>query len=182
MLRPVPVFVRYEGRGAAPKAQCEYVRRLASRMLEALTLEDAELSILLCDDATMHALNFEHRGYDKPTDVLAFAQAEGELLRLPRGQVRALGDVVIALPTARRQAAEHGWSASFEICLLLAHGVLHLLGFDHATRAEERRMKARTDLLMTAGLSAAMPVDKGRRVPSDSKATRSRKHRRGRGI
>ncbi len=174
MLRRVPVFVRYEGRGATPKAQCEYVERLASRMLEALTLQAAELSILLCDDATMHALNFEHRGYDKPTDVLAFAQAEGELLRLPGNQVRALGDVVIALPTARRQAAEHGWPASIEICLLLAHGVLHLLGFDHATRTEERRMKARTDLLMAAGLADGRPVDKGRRLPPDSSATRRR--------
>ena len=69
-------------------------------MLEALKLRDAELSILLCDDRTIHALNRTYRRKNKPTDVLAFALREGK--PVPGG--KALGDVVISLDTAARQA------------------------------------------------------------------------------
>jgi probable rRNA maturation factor len=163
MLRRVPVFVRYEGEGSTPRAQCAFVRRVAERMLDALALRSSELSILLCDDKTMHVLNFEHRHIDKPTDVLAFAQREGLPMVLATVAGQSLGDVAIALPTAARQAREHAWSERTEICLLLAHGVLHLLGFDHATRRQERRMSSRTHLLMAAGLGPGQPVDKASR-------------------
>jgi probable rRNA maturation factor len=116
-------------------------------MLRALDMADAELSVLLCDDATIHALNREYRGIDRATDVLAFAMGEGQAM--PQMAV-ILGDVVISLPTARRQAAAAGRDLLGEATMLLAHGLLHLLGFDHVTRAEERRMKARADLLVAA--------------------------------
>jgi probable rRNA maturation factor len=121
------------------------VRRRAERMLEALKLADAELSLLLCDDATIHALNRDYRGKDRPTDVLAFAMREGEGGALHPG---LLGDVVISVETARRQAKEHGRTIVAEVTFLLAHGLLHLLGFDHQTPEEERRMNARTDALL----------------------------------
>jgi probable rRNA maturation factor len=156
----MPVHLRVEGAGRGGAHYAPLVRRYAQRMLRALTLEKAELSLLVCDDRRMRRLNREHRGLDKPTDVLAFAMAEG----MPMVSVRApLGDVVIAWPTAERQAREHGWSAEREVCLLLAHGLLHLLGFDHATRATARRMMARTHLLMSAALPRARAVDKLRR-------------------
>lgn len=116
-------------------------------MLRALRLSEDELSVVLCDDATIHALNRDYRGKDKPTDVLAFAMREGEGARFAGGM---LGDVVISLPTAAKQAKTHRRSVNDEVTMLLAHGLLHLLGFDHATRAEERRMKARTDALIAA--------------------------------
>jgi len=115
-------------------------------MLQALKLESAELSILLCDDATIHALNRDHRRKDKPTDVLAFALREGK----PVPGSKALGDVVISLDTAARQAEELGRTLWDEVTWLLAHGLLHLLGYDHRTVAEERRMNARADMLIAA--------------------------------
>ncbi len=115
-------------------------------MLEALGMPDAELSILLCDDATIHDLNRRHRRKNKPTDVLAFALREGK----PVPGSKALGDVVISLDTAQRQAEELNRTLWEEVTFLLAHGLLHLLGFDHQTDAEERRMNARADMLMAA--------------------------------
>ena len=116
-------------------------------MLDALDLSQAELSILLCDDTTIHTLNRDHRKRDKPTDVLAFALHEAQEGHWQGGM---LGDIVISLDTARRQADARGRPLWDEVTMLLAHGLLHLLGFDHATRAEERRMTARTDLLCAA--------------------------------
>jgi probable rRNA maturation factor len=147
----VPAIVRYEGQGRSPLSSAT-VRTRAGRMLQALDMRDAELSVLLCDDAMIHALNREYRGIDRPTDVLAFAMGEGEAMP----EVAAiLGDVVISLPTARRQAEAAGRALLDEVTMLLAHGLLHLLGFDHVTRAEERRMTARTDLLVAAALGEA---------------------------
>jgi probable rRNA maturation factor len=123
------------------------LRRRAELMLRALALPDAELSIVLCDDATIHALNREHRRRNKPTDVLAFALREGEPLT---GAEALLGDVVISLETAQRQAVERKHALWDEVTLLLAHGLLHLVGYDHRTDAEERRMNARADMLIAA--------------------------------
>ncbi len=114
-------------------------------MLTALALDDRELSVLLCDDATIRDLNARWRASDRPTDVLAFPLDEGRGARTP-----ALGDVVISVETARRQAARAHGTIVDEVTMLLAHGLLHLLGMDHRTVTEERRMKARTDLLCTA--------------------------------
>jgi probable rRNA maturation factor len=129
-------------------------------MLSALRLEQAELSLVLCDDRAIHALNREHRGIDRPTDVLAFAQSEGQPMPAV-SKARLLGDVVISLPTARRQARAAGHSALAETTMLLAHGLLHLLGFDHQTLREERRMRARTDAL----IAAAQPRQRPRPSP-----------------
>jgi probable rRNA maturation factor len=119
------------------------VKERAERMLTALGLEDRELSVLLCDDATIRALNRQWRKKDRPTDVLAFPLDE-------RGAISALGDVVISLDTARRQAKQARRAIVEEVTMLLAHGLLHLLGMDHRTVTEERLMTARTDLLCSA--------------------------------
>ena len=157
----MPVHLRIEGARRGAEQYGPLVRRYAQRMLRALTLEAAELSLLVCDDRVMRRINREHRGIDRPTDVLAFAMGEG----MPMASMLVtLGDIVVAWPTARRQAREHGWSAEREVCLLTAHGLLHLLGFDHATRKTERRMMARTHLLMSAALPPAPSVDNLRQV------------------
>lgn len=147
--RAMPVKVRVHALRAPRPAPATLARR-ARRMLVALRLERAELSLVLCDDRTMRVLNRRHRGLDRTTDVLAFALGEGPPMASASRAPRLLGDVVISLPTAARQAHTAGHSALAEATMLLAHGLLHLLGFDHATRAEERRMKARTDALIAA--------------------------------
>ena len=100
---------------------------------------EAEVGCLLVTDRRIRALNRRYRGEDTPTDVLAFSQREGGG---PPGQPGLLGDVVISVETAARQAARAGHSLTREAALLLIHGILHLLGHDHATAVERRRMWA----------------------------------------
>ncbi|MDH3623693.1 MAG: rRNA maturation RNase YbeY [Myxococcales bacterium] len=138
----------------------------AEAMLRALGLEDSELSILLCDDATIKDLNRRYREIDEATDVLAFSMGDGPQSSAAPG---LLGDVVISLPTATRQARQHDRPIVDEVTFLLAHGLLHLLGYDHGTASEEREMTGRTDALMEAvrvGRPSAKPVEKPHRSGS----------------
>lgn len=97
-------------------------------------LEDYEVSVLLTDDLRIMELNREYRGIDAPTDVLAFALFEGSD-NVPRGST-VLGDVVISLETAERQAIDEKHSLEDEVAFLTVHGVLHLIGYDHQTSKE----------------------------------------------
>lgn len=101
------------------------------------------LNLSFVDDRAIRKLNREWRGVDQPTDVLSFGQ-KGFVSVGGRGRrpVRALGDVVISLPTARRQAKAAGRDLSTELASLIVHGALHLCGMDHASMAGERRMFA----------------------------------------
>jgi probable rRNA maturation factor len=119
------------------------IKRLGDAMLAALELPRAELSVLLTDDREIHRLNRDHRQKDKPTDVLAFAMDES--VPDPAG---ILGDVVISLDTAERQARARRRPLIEEVRFLLAHGVLHLVGYDHAEPAEKREMVAMTRRLV----------------------------------
>lgn len=135
------------------------LRRRAECMLKALKLQRSELSILLCDDAEIHVLNRDHRHKDKPTDVLAFALHEGQALV---GADRLLGDVVISLDTARRQARERGHLLWEEVTLLLAHGLCHLIGYDHRNDAEETEMNAKVVALVKAAGGSAASLTRSR--------------------
>lgn len=143
----MPTFVQRRARGA-PKLDAAELRRIGDRMLGALRLEHAELSVLLVDDAGIQVLNREHRGKDKPTDVLSFPQPKPR--RNEPGMPRLLGDVVISLPTALRQASSRKRELMPEVRFLLAHGILHLVGHDHGTREEKRVMDAETRRLVRA--------------------------------
>ncbi len=127
------------------------VWRRANKMLAALELDAVELSVALVDDSTIHGLNRDYRAKDRPTDVLAFAMREGEALaELPEGQLEMLGDVIISIETATRQAKRARRSLLDEVTMLLAHGLLHLLGYDHQDDAEEAEMNARVRELEAA--------------------------------
>jgi len=117
------------------------VRADARRMLAALGETGADLAVSLVDDREIHRLNRAYRDADRPTDVLAFAMREGP--RVP-GDHTLLGDVVISVDTAARQARSRAVPVAEEVRTLLIHGVLHLLGYDHErSAAEARRMRAR---------------------------------------
>jgi probable rRNA maturation factor len=104
-------------------------------------LLDAEVSVLLLGDGAMRTLNRRYRGKDRTTDVLSFPLREGGF---PRVQHHLLGDIVISIPAAARQAKAAGETLLDEIDRLLVHGFLHLLGYDHERGgAEARRMEAR---------------------------------------
>jgi len=131
-------------RGRRAPALAARLARSARRLLRGLGLPDAELSLVLVSDAEMRALSRRWRARDRPTDVLSFAQREG-LGGAPDG---VLGDVIISVDTARRQAAERGTTVGREAERLLIHGLLHLLGYDHErSGAEARRMRRREGAL-----------------------------------
>jgi len=99
---------------------------------------------VLSGDGLLRELNRIYRGIDEPTDVLSFCQEEGSPLASASDNALILGDVVVSLDRARVQAAERGHSLEHEIAFLVAHGVLHLLGYDHETVEDESYMTKRT--------------------------------------
>lgn len=111
------------------------IKELVGSILEKLSLTGVEVSITLTDDQTIRNINREWRGKDKPTDVLSFPQDDSIGYRY-----RVLGDVVISLPYARRQAEEIGLTYREEVLRLLVHGILHLLGYDHERSQEDERV------------------------------------------
>lgn len=116
--------------------------RLAERVLAAAGALGAELSIELVGDRRMRRLNRVYRNKDRTTDVLAFAMREAVSPHASRLTSDMLGDVVISIPTAARQAEAQGHSLAQEIATLLIHGVLHLCGYDHErSKQEARRMR-----------------------------------------
>jgi probable rRNA maturation factor len=122
------------------------LRLAADRMLSYLKLSSAELSVLLVSDAAIQVLNRQHMGKDRPTDVLSFPLGDAPA----EGAPHLLGDIVIALPTAARQAKSRKRPLFEEARFLLAHGLLHLLGYDHATSVQKRRMDAAARRLVRA--------------------------------
>jgi probable rRNA maturation factor len=100
-----------------------------------------EVSVSFVSDDEIHELNRTYRGVDRPTDVLSFALREGEEdFPVPDEGAELLGDIVISIPTAVRQAEEYGHSVEREVGFLLVHGFLHLLGYDHQDEDAEREM------------------------------------------
>lgn len=164
----MPVYAVREGRSKV-RFEIRELRAMATGMLRALALPRAELSLMLTGDPEIHALNREHRHKDRATDVLAFSQnedPEGRFVPFDASMPVLLGDVVISLDTASAQARAHGLSLTHEVALLLAHGLLHLLGCDHQNDHDERRMKARTQLLAGAGMAALRSRDRRRDLPT----------------
>ena len=109
--------------------------------------------LTLTGDEHLREYNRRYRGLDETTDVLAFAAQEkplDERFQAPPGTERWLGDIVIALPRARRQAREAGHSMNDEVRLLAVHGFLHLVGYDHAEAAEETAMTALTNRILAS--------------------------------
>ncbi len=128
-MRKNKVLVKKRVRGVESKL----LSKIAHRALEVLGLNRAELSIVLVSDAQIRRLNKLYRNKDKPTDVLSFSIGEkvnGWLI---------LGDIVISVDTAKRQAQELGYSLEEELKRLLVHGLVHLLGYDHELGGEEEK-------------------------------------------
>lgn len=140
------------GLDAAARRRCA---RFVERVLWRRKLDGWELSVLLCDDRVIRELNRRYRGVDAATDVLSFSQREGPVAGATgatgegrgRGAVPA-GDVVVSIPTLRRNAAQRGIGASEELKRLLIHGILHLEGMDHEGREAQEAMIALQEQLV----------------------------------
>ncbi len=114
------------------------VRRATQKILTELGLLDAELSVLLVDDARIRDLNRRYLNRDKPTNVLAFPMREGEF---PTLHPNLLGDLVISVETAKRQSDRFGLDEMEMVILLMVHGILHLIGYEHeGTKKGAREM------------------------------------------
>ncbi len=112
--------------------------------------ENASLTILLTNDEDIRTLNRDYRGFDKPTDVLSFEANEHN----PETGFLYLGDIVISMQRAAKQAKNGGHPLEAEVQLLVIHGILHLLGHDHAKTEEKAQMWAAQDkILARLGLS-----------------------------
>ena len=123
------------------------LREIARVILAEERVAPAELDIFIAGEEDMRELNRDYAGQDELTDVLSFSLTEGEELPSPDGVLR-LGEVIIAYPVAQRQAEAAGRPVREEVAHLLVHGILHLLGYDHAEPEEELAMRAREDQLL----------------------------------
>ena len=134
----MPVYVRREYKNF--NVNIWQLKKWLNKILKDLNCEDMELSILLVNDEKIRKLNAKYRKINKSTDVLSFPQInEGN------PQQFLLGDVVVSTDTAWRQAHNHGLAFEEELLLLLIHGTLHLLGYDHERSSQEaQKMKRKT--------------------------------------
>ena len=140
----------------------EAVEKLVSDLLahaaqEEGFLGETEVSVTFMGDEEIRHVNAEYRGIDKPTDVISFAleeMTEGEVAIIAEQDMPTiLGDIIISVDTAKRQAVEYEHSINREIGFLALHGFLHLLGYDHMTTEEEAKMFGRQkEILGTFGL------------------------------
>jgi probable rRNA maturation factor len=133
------------------RAACEEV--LASEGVTGQVI----LTITLVDDDEIQEINRDHRGIDRPTDVLSFPLVDGsDGFALPPGAPSDLGDVVVSYPRAVAQASEYGHSVERELAYLVVHGLLHILGHDHEMPDEQAIMRAREEAaLAVVGLTRA---------------------------
>ena len=116
------------------------LRALTEQILLKLKRPDVELGLVLLNDRQIRYLNGKYRGKDSPTDVLSFPLNSGASFKGPLSPPVLLGDVVISVETARRQAREKDQNLYEQVGRLLVHGILHLLGFDHEKARDARRM------------------------------------------
>jgi len=127
------------------------LQRIAERVCKGEgVVEEVEISLLLCDDPLIQELNQTYRKKNAPTDVLSFPQEDPGL-----AGVVVLGDIVISLETVERQCASERPAMAAEVRLLFCHGLLHLLGHDHATREDERRMQEKQAEYLGVDVQAA---------------------------
>jgi probable rRNA maturation factor len=120
----------------------DWLAAIAKLTLEMERSPVCQVGVVITGDEEILALNREYAGEDHATDVLSFSLREGEEFVSP-DEVNRLGEVVVSYETAQRQAKDGGHEVDEEIAHLLVHGVLHLLGYDHAEAEDEARMRGR---------------------------------------
>jgi len=141
----IEISVEEEFRGVMDEG---WVRRIAQTVLKAEGVAPPyEVSLVFTNSETVQQLNRDYRGVDEPTDVLAFymlpQKGADSSFALPPDGVTRLGEVIISYPQAAEQAKEQGHSPERELALLVIHGILHLLGYDHEEPEEESKMRER---------------------------------------
>lgn len=124
----------------------ETMKNLIDYAIEHEKTKNVIFNIIIVDNNYIHKLNKEYRGIDRPTDVISFALEDNE--DLTPSNVRVLGDIYISIDKVYEQAKEYGHSNLREICFLMIHGFLHLLGYDHMKETEEKVMFAKQEEIL----------------------------------
>jgi probable rRNA maturation factor len=145
MLEEIEIFVEEKFRGVVDGG---WVKKIVRQVLKAEgVVPPYEVSLVFTDSETVKQLNRDYRGVDEPTDVLAFSmlpqKGTDSSFPLPPDGFTRLGEVIISYPQAVAQAKEQGHSPERELALLIIHGILHLLGYDHEEPEEESKMRER---------------------------------------
>lgn len=112
--------------------------KVIEKVSELLGIENSIVSIVLVDNEYIHKINKEYRNVDRETDVISFAFMDDETN--PESGITDLGEIYISLEKAHSQSKEYGHPFKRELCFLLTHGLLHLLGYDHMTEEDEKEM------------------------------------------
>ena len=117
--------------------EIDELEKLGNYIAKYMNLDNVCLSVIIVDNERIHEINKTYRNVDRETDVISFALEDGENIEFP---IRNLGDIYISIDKAKEQAKEYGHSLRREICFLLTHGFLHLLGYDHMKEDDEKVM------------------------------------------
>jgi len=150
MLEEIGISVEEKFKGLVDE---EWAKRVAQQVLVAESVAPPyEISLVFTDSETVQRLNRDYRGVDEPTDVIAFymlpQKENSPTFVLPPDGITRLGEVIISYPKAVEQSREQGHSVDKELALLIIHGILHLLGYDHQQPEEEKRMRGREQELL----------------------------------
>lgn len=127
--------------------ELEEVRNFIDFALKYLKLDNVMFNVIIVDNEEIHKINKEYRNIDRPTDVISFALEDDEtFIKLDK---RILGDIYISIDKAKEQAEEYGHALLRELCFLTIHGILHLLGYDHMEKDEEKIMFELQERILT---------------------------------
>lgn len=131
----------------------EFVEKVLQHAAVSEAVGDAEVSVTFVTNEAIQEINKEYRGKDAPTDVISFAMeelGEGETDIVGSDEPRMLGDIIISLDRTREQAADYGHSFERELGFLAVHGFLHLLGYDHMTEEDEKKMFSKQEEILSS--------------------------------
>lgn len=147
VLNTLNKFKIYNTTNSKLDIEIRFMKKVLKEVLKKEKIKNARFSVIIITDSEIKAINKKYRKIDKPTDVISFALEENQ-----KEQVflknRVLGDIYISLDKAKKQAIEYGHSLRRELCFLAVHGLLHLLGYDHNTKEEEKIMFNKQELIL----------------------------------
>ena len=125
----------------------EVLEPLLTYALEVENVDNLEFNVIIINNEEIHKINKEYRGIDRPTDVISFALEDYKDIKY-ENDYRVLGDIYISVDKVREQAKEYGHSEKRELAFLAVHGLLHLLGYDHMEKEDEKVMFSKQELIL----------------------------------
>lgn len=125
----------------------EILEPLLTYALEVENVDNLEFNVIIINNEEIHKINKEYRGIDRPTDVISFALEDYKDIKY-ENDYRVLGDIYISIDKVKEQAKEYGHSEKRELAFLTVHGLLHLLGYDHMEKEDEKVMFSRQELIL----------------------------------